>query len=62
MAGGCCGGKKAQAASVAAPYEVTLPDGKKVTVENKTQERVEMDKAWARMRLQAKKDGFRVVR
>lgn len=61
---GCstCGGKKSQAASVATPYEVTLPDGKKVTVSGKAEERVEMDKAWARMRLKAKRDGYRVVR
>lgn len=62
MAGGCCGGKKAQAASVAAPYDVTLPDGTTVRVENKAQERVEKDKAYVRMRAQARQDGYRVRR
>ena len=62
MAGGCCGGKKAQAASTNEPYEVTLPDGKKVTVNNKREERVAMDQAWARIRLKAQKDGFRLKR
>lgn len=58
---GCssCGGKKAQEASVAKPYEVELPDGTKKTVSGKAEERVEMDKAWARMRL---KNGYRVKR
>jgi hypothetical protein len=61
---GCssCGGKKAQAASVATPYEVKLPDGTTVTVKNKAEERVERDKAWVRMRAQARRDGYRVSR
>ena len=57
-----CGGKKAQQASVAAPYDVKLPDGTTVTVENKAQERVERDKAFVRMRTQARRDGFRIQR
>ena len=61
---GCssCGGKKAQAASVNEPYEVTLPTGKKVTVNNKREERVAMDQAWTAMRQQAAQDGYRVKR
>lgn len=62
MAGGCCGGSKAQAASVAAPYDATMPDGTVVRVENKAQERVEKDKAYVRMRAQARQDGFKVRR
>lgn len=61
---GCssCGGKAAQAASVAKPYDVKLPDGTTVTVENKAQERVARDQAYVRMRAQARKDGYRVTR
>lgn len=62
MAGGCCGGSKAQAASVIAPYDAKMPDGTVVRVENKAQERVEKDKAYLRMREQARKDGYRVRR
>lgn len=62
MGGGCCGGKKAQEASVASPYQVKLPDGTTVTVSNKAEERVERDKAFVRMRAQARKDGYRVTR
>lgn len=62
MAGGCCGGSKAQQASVAAPYDATMPDGSVVRVENKAQERVERDKVWAKQRAQARKDGYRVSR
>lgn len=62
MGGGCCGGSKAKAESVAAPYEVTLIDGTKVTVENKTQERVERDKAVVRMNAKAARDGYRLRR
>lgn len=57
-----CGGKRAQAASVNSPYEVTLPDGKKVTVNNKREERVAMDQAWTRVRQQAARDGYRLKR
>lgn len=61
---GCssCGGKAAQAASQNSPYQVKLPDGTTVTVNNKTEERVARDQAYVRMRAQARKDGYRVTR
>lgn len=62
MACSSCGGRKAQAASVAAPYDVKLPDGTTVRVENKAQERVERDKYYVRQRAQARADGFRIQR
>jgi hypothetical protein len=56
---GCssCGGAKAVAASTQTPYEVRLPDGKKVTVTSKAQERAEIDKAYVRMRAAARTKG-----
>lgn len=62
MGGGCCGGAKARAESVAAPYQVTLVDGTTVTVENKAQERVERDKAVVRLNAKAARDGYRLRR
>jgi hypothetical protein len=62
MAGGCCGGAAAQAASVASPYNVKLPDGTTVTVKSKAEERVERDKAWVRMRKDARNGGYTVTR
>jgi hypothetical protein len=61
---GCtsCGGAAAQAASVASPYTVKLPDGTTVTVKNKAEERVERDKAWVRMRAAARSGGYTVTR
>ena len=61
---GCssCGGRKAQEASVAAPYDLKLPDGSVVRVENKAQERVERDKYYVRERAKNRERGFRVTR
>lgn len=61
---GCssCGSRAAQAASVAAPYDVKLPDGTTVRVENKAQERVERDKYYVRERAKNRERGFRVTR
>lgn len=61
---GCssCGGKKAQAASVATPREVKMPDGKIVTVTSAAQERAERDQAWVRMRAEARAKGYTVKR
>lgn len=57
-----CGGAKAQAASVASPYEVKLPDGTTVTVKNKSEERVARDQAFVRMRAAARNGGYTVTR
>lgn len=61
---GCstCGGAKAQAASVATPREVKMPDGSMVTVTSLAQERAEKDKVWARMRAEARQRGYTVKR
>lgn len=61
---GCstCGGRKAQAEVTAAPREITMPDGVKVTVKNASEERAARDQYWVRERQRAREKGYRVQR
>lgn len=59
---GCssCGSRSSQASTE--PYEIKLPDGSRVTVSNKAQERAERDKYFVRERARARQSGFTVTR
>lgn len=51
--------KQAEAAAVRGPYEITLPDGTKTTVSNRAEEQTAKQQAYARMRANAQRVGFR---
>lgn len=60
MGKSCCGRSEAQAASVATPRQVKLPDGTTITVTSAAEERAEKDKVWVRMRAAARQRGYTV--
>jgi hypothetical protein len=60
MGGSCCGNRQAVSQATSTPYEVKLPDGTVMTVQNKAQERVERDKAFQRIREQNRRQGYRI--
>lgn len=58
---GCssCGGAKAiKASQNTGPWEVTLPDGTKVTVKSMREQQQEIDAAHVRMRAAARAKGY----
>lgn len=57
---GCSSCGSRAAASAKYPYEAVMPDGTRVTVTSAAQERLEKDKARARMREAARGKGYSV--
>lgn len=55
-----CGGNRAAKTEFTGEYVATMPDGSKVTVASKTEERAKREAIYASMRAKAARNGYTV--